>query len=335
MDKVDQQITQFEQAIAQVKNALKQLDIDYNMKQNAEDAGTTDSTKTGTNYAYSLMQQLLKESGVDTSALPATWQEFVNALSVVTESANNAGGALDGLKDDAEQAAGQVEDDGNAHQDAAPKVDAAGQTVTNTEPPLTELQQSADSAAGALGGVEQAATTGGTGSGFDVGKAAQFLIGGDWESFMGNFATKAISKYLPKLIKAGISAIGKLHDGTDEVKKSNSWLDKMLGLGQDETARILKVGEAVIPDYANNAVQSMDSTTIRPTVTAPNTSNIKTTNNSELNIDMGDLDISGIDTTELRNELEGIKRESANQVYSTLYRYIKVGGYRNVRNRYN
>lgn len=79
----------------------------------------------------------------------------------------------------------------------------------------------------------------------------------------------------------------------------------------------------------------MDSSAIRPTVTAPNTSNVRTTNNSELNIDMGDLDISGIDTTELRNELANIKRESANQVYSTLYRYIKVGGYRNVRNRYN
>ena len=109
----------------------------------------------------------------------------------------------------------------------------------------------------------------------------------------------------------------------------------MLGLGQDETARILKVGEAVIPDYANDAVQNMDSSAIHPTVTAPNTSNVRTTNNSELNIDMGDLDISGIDTTELRNELANIKKESANQVYSTLYRYIKVGGYRNVRNRYN
>ena len=68
---------------------------------------------------------------------------------------------------------------------------------------------------------------------------------------------------------------------------------------------------------------------------APNTSNVRTTNNSELNIDMGNLDISGIDTTELRNELESIKKESANQFYSKLYRYIKVGGYRNVRNRYN
>lgn len=335
MDKVDQQITQFEQAITQVKNALKQLDIDYNKRENAESAGTTDPTKTGTEYAYGLMQKLLKESGVDTSTLPATWQEFVNALNVVTETATTTGKALGDLGDQAEQTGTQVEEEGDAHQDAAPKVDEATQKVEQTEPPMEDLEQSASGAAGALSGVEQAATTGGTGSGFDVGKAAQFLIGGDWESFMGNFATKAISKYLPKLIKAGISAIGKLHNGTDEVKKSDSWLDKMLGLGQDETARILKVGEAVIPDYANDAVQSMDSSAIRPTVTAPNTSNIKTTNNSELNIDMGNLDISGIDTTELRNELESIKKESANQVYSTLYRYIKVGGYRNVRNRYN
>ena len=335
MDKVDQQITQFEQAITQVKNALKQLDIDYNKKENAEGAGTTDPTKTGTEYAYGLMQKLLKESGVDTSTLPATWQEFVNALNVVTETATNTGKALGDLGDQAEQTGTQVEEEGDAHQDAAPKVDEATQKVEQTEPPMEDLEQSASGAAGALSGVEQAATTGGTGSGFDVGKAAQFLIGGNWDDFVKNFATKAISKYLPKLIKAGISAIGKLHDGTDEVKKSDSWLDKMLGLGQDETARILKVGEAVIPDYANDAVQNMDSSSIRPTVTAPNTSNIKTTNNSELNIDMGDLDISGIDTTELRNELEGIKKESANQVYSTLYRYIKVGGYRNVRNRYN
>lgn len=335
MDKVDQTITQFEQAITQVKNALKQLDIDYNKKENAESAGTTDPTKTGTEYAYSLMQKLLKESGVDTSELPATWQEFVNALNVVTETATNTGEALDDLGDQAKQTGTQVEQEGDAHQEAAPKVDEATQKVEQTEPPMEELEQSAQGAAGALSGVEQAATTGSTGSKFDIGKAAQFLIGGNWNDFVQNFATKAISKYLPKLIKAGIGMIGKLHDGTDEVKKSNSWLDKMLGLGQDETARILKVGEAVVPDYANDAIQNMDSTAIHPTVTAPNTSNIKTTNNSELNIDMGDLDISGIDTTELRNELESIKKESANQVYSTLYRYIKVGGYRNVRNRYN
>ena len=326
MDKVDQQVTQFEQAISQVKDALSQLEINYRAASNTSDAGEQGAGNTGTDYAYGLIKELLQQAGVDTSALPATYQGFVDALSKTTEAATGTSDALDNLTDKTEDATPEVEDLGDKSEDTS------NQTAETAEP-LKDLADSGEQAAGALSSVANAASSGSSGSGF--GNLLTFLTGGDTDKFVQNFATKAISKYLPKLIKAGIGMIGKLHDGTDEVKKSNSWLDKMLGLGQDETARILKVGEAVIPDYANDAVQNMNSPVIRPTVTAPNTSNIKTTNNSELNIDMGDLDISGIDTTELRNELENIKKESANQVYSTLYRYIKVGGYRNVRNRYN
>ena len=326
MDKVDQQVTQFEQAISQVKDALSQLEINYNVSSNTSDAGAQGAAGTGNDYAYGLIKGLLQQAGVDTSTLPATYQGFVDALSQTTEAATGTSEALDNLTDKTEDTAPEVEDLGNKSEDT-------GNQTKETVEPLKDLADSGEQAAGALSGVANAASGSSSGSGF--GNLLTFLTGGDTDKFVQNFATNAIRKYLPKLIKAGVSMIGKLHDGTDEVKKSNSWLDKMLGLGQDETARILKVGEAVIPDYANDAVQNMDSSSIRPTVTTPNTSNIKTTNNSELNIDMGDLDISGIDTTELRNELANIKKESANQVYSTLYRYIKVGGYRNVRSRYN
>lgn len=326
MDKVDQQVTQFEQAISQVKDALSQLEINYKATSNISDAGEQGAAGTGNDYAYGLIKGLLQQAGVDTSTLPATYQGFVDALSQTTEAATGTSEALDNLTDKTEDTTPEVEDLGNKSEDTG---NQTGETVE----PLKDLADSGEQAAGALSGVANAASSSSSGSGF--GDLLTFLTGGDTDKFVQNFATNAIRKYLPKLIKAGVSMIGKLHDGTDEVKKSNSWLDKMLGLGQDETARILKVGEAVIPDYANDAVQNMDSSSVRPTVTTPNTSNIKTTNNSELNIDMGDLDISGIDTTELRNELESIKKESANQVYSTLYRYIKVGGYRNVRNRYN
>lgn len=326
MDKVDQQVTQFEQAISQVKDALSQLEINYNVASNTSDAGAQGAAGTGNDYAYGLIKGLLQQAGVDTSTLPATYQGFVDALSQTTEAATGTSEALDNLTDKTEDTTPEVEDLGNKSEDTG---NQTGETVE----PLKDLADSGEQAAGALSGVANAASGSSSGSGF--GNLLTFLTGGDTDKFVQNFATNAIRKYLPKLIKAGVSMIGKLHDGTDEVKKSNSWLDKMLGLGQDETARILKVGEAVIPDYANDAVQNMDSSSIRPTVTTPNTSNIKTTNNSELNIDMGDLDISGIDTTELRNELANIKKESANQVYSTLYRYIKVGGYRNVRSRYN
>lgn len=326
MDKVDQQVTQFEQAISQVKDALSQLEINYRAASNTSDAGEQGAGNTGTDYAYGLIKELLQQAGVDTSALPATYQGFVDALSKTTEAATGTSDALDNLTDKTEDATPEVEDLGDKSEDTS------NQTAETAEP-LKDLADSGEQAAGALSSVANAASSSSSGSGF--GNLLTFLTGGDTDKFVQNFATNAIRKYLPKLIKAGVSMIGKLHDGTDEVKKSNSWLDKMLGLGQDETARILKVGEAVIPDYANDAVQNMDGSSIHPIVTTPNTSNIKTTNNSELNIDMGDLDISGIDTTELRNELANIKRESANQVYSTLYRYIKVGGYRNVRSRYN
>ena len=333
MDKVDQQVTQFEQAISQVKDALSQLEINYRAASNTSDAGEQGAGNTGTDYAYGLIKGLLQQAGVDTSALPATYQGFVDALSQTTEAATGTKDALVNLTDQVDETTPEVEGLGDTSTDAGSQIEISGEQADATVQPLTDVATSGEQAAGALSGVANAASGSSSGSGF--GNLLTFLTGGDTDKFVQNFATKAISKYLPKLIKASIGMIGKLHDGTDEVKKSNSWLDKMLGLGQDETARILKVGEAVIPDYANDAVQNMNSPVIRPTVTAPNTSNIKTTNNSELNIDMGDLDISGIDTTELRNELESIKKESANQVYSTLYRYIKVGGYRNVRNRYN
>lgn len=345
MDKVDQQVTQFEQAISQVKDALSQLEINYNAASNTSDAGEQGADGTGNDYAYGLIKGLLQQAGVDTSTLPATYQGFVDALSQTTEAATGTKDALVDLKDQVDETTPEVEGLGDTSTDAGSQIEIsgdqaqdAGEQADATVQPLTDVATSGEQAAGALSNVAYSASTSGDGtgsSGSGFGNLLTFLTGGDTDKFVQNFATKAISKYLPKLIKAGVSMIGKLHDGTDEVKKSNSWLDKMLGLGQDETARILKVGEAVIPDYANDAVQNMDSSAIRPTVTAPNTSNVRTTNNSELNIDMGDLDISGIDTTELRNELANIKRESANQVYSTLYRYIKVGGYRNVRSRYN
>lgn len=345
MDKVDQQVTQFEQAISQVKDALSQLEINYKATSNTSDAGEQGAAGTGNDYSYGLIKGLLQQAGVDTSTLPATYQGFVDALSQTTEAATGTKDALVNLTGQVDETTPEVEGLGDTSTDAGSQIEisgdqaqGAGEQADATVQPLTDVATSGEQAAGALSNVADSASTSGDGtgsSGSGFKNLLALLTGGDTDKFVKSFATNAIRKYLPKLIKAGVSMIGKLHDGTDEVKKSNSWLDKMLGLGQDETARILKVGEAVIPDYANDAVQNMDSSSIRPTVITPNTSNIKTTNNSELNIDMGDLDISGIDTTELRNELANIKRESANQVYSTLYRYIKVGGYRNVRNRYN
>lgn len=332
MDKVDQQVTQFEQAISQVKDALSQLEIDYKQTSNSSDSSEQGAGGTGNEYAYGLLKGLLAEAGVDTSTLPDTYKGFIDALKATTDAANDTAKAVTDLGEKSETTGDQTEDSGD-------KAETAGDQADRTAQPLTDLAGSGQEAATALGEVATAApaaaSTGGS-SGFNFGDIAKFLMGGDPSSFIQKFATKAITKYLPKLIKAGVSMVGKLHDGTDEVKKKDSWLDRMLGLGQDETARILKVGEAVIPDYANDALNSASSISpIRSITSTPDVSNIKTTNSSSINIDMGDMDFSGIDTTELRNELESIKKDSANQVYSTLYKYVKVGGYRNVKIRHS
>lgn len=331
MDKVDQQVTQFEQAISQVKDALSQLEIDYKQTSNSSDSSEQGAGGTGNEYAYGLLKGLLAEAGVDTSTLPDTYQGFIDALKATTDAANDTAKAVTDLGEKSETTGDQTEDSGD-------KAEMAGDQADKTAQPLTDLADSGQEAATALGEVATAAPAASTGgsSGFNFGDIAKFLMGGDPSSFIQKFATKAITKYLPKLIKAGASMVGKLHDGTDEVKKKDSWLDRMLGLGQDETARILKVGEAVIPDYANDALNSASSISpIRSITSTPDVSNIKTTNSSSINIDMGDMDFSGIDTTELRNELESIKKDSANQVYSTLYKYVKVGGYRNVKIRHS
>lgn len=342
MDKVDIQITQFEQAISQVKDALSQLAINYNTTTNASDAKEQGADGTGSDYAYGLIKGLLQQAGVDTSALPDTYQGFVDALSQTTEAATGTKDALVDLTDQVDETTPEVEGLGDTSTDAGSQIETsgnqaqgAGEQADQTVQPLTDVAQSGEQAAGALSGVASAASASGDGTGATTsgfGDVLDFLIGGDPKVFVQKFATKAITKYIPKLVKAGVSMIGKLHDGTDEVKKSNSWLDKMLGLGSDETARILKVGEAVIPDYANTALQNSNG--IDRSINVPNTNGIHNNNNS-LTIDMGDMDISGIDSADLRNELANIKKDAADQVYSTLYRYIKVGGYRNVKNRYN
>lgn len=339
MDKVDVQITQFEQAISKVKDALSQLEIDYKQTSNASDSSEQGAGGTGDEYAYGLVKGLLAEAGVDVSTLPDTYQGFVDALKATTDAANDTAKAVTDLGEKSETAGEQVEDSGDQTEDSGDKTEKAGDQADQTVQPLTDLADSGQEAATALGEVATAAPTAADASGssgFNLGDIAKFLMGGDPDTFIQKFATKAITKYLPKLIKAGASMVGKLHDGTDEVKKKDSWLDRMLGLGQDETARILKVGEAVIPDYANDALNSASGVSpIRSIASTPDVSNVKTTNNSSISIDMGDMDFSGIDTTELRNELESIKKDSANQVYSTLYKYVKVGGYRNVKIRHS
>lgn len=133
----------------------------------------------------------------------------------------------------------------------------------------------------------------------------------------------------------------KHHTGADYVKKENPALDKMLGLNDDETVSILKVGEAVVPTWANNATSSASSnrftgspfssavdTAIKSANT--NTKAYSSSNNSTINISMpiniqGDADISTVNS--LKKEADNI----VNRVLKKINNQTKIGGYKNIK----
>ena len=132
MDKVDQQVTQFEQAISQVKDALSQLEINYRAASNTSDAGEQGAGNTGTDYAYGLIKGLLQQAGVDTSALPATYQGFVDALSQTTEAATGTKDALVNLTDQVDETTPEVEGLGDTSTDAGSQIEISGEQADAT-----------------------------------------------------------------------------------------------------------------------------------------------------------------------------------------------------------
>ena len=133
---------------------------------------------------------------------------------------------------------------------------------------------------------------------------------------------------------------GRHHSGADYVKKQNPTLDKMLGLGSDETVSILKVGEAVVPTWANNASSSASNSNytgaatqaVRAAQQASRTSSSINNNNSSvvntisipINI-QGNADESTVKL--LREESDRI----AKMVFKQINKQTNMSGYRNIR----
>lgn len=136
------------------------------------------------------------------------------------------------------------------------------------------------------------------------------------------------------------SIFGRHHSGADYVKKQNPTLDKMLGLGSDETVSILKVGEAVVPTWANNASSSASNSNytgaatqaVRAAQQASRTSSSINNNNSSvvntisipINI-QGNADESTVKL--LREESDRI----AKMVFKQINKQTNMSGYRNIR----
>ena len=133
---------------------------------------------------------------------------------------------------------------------------------------------------------------------------------------------------------------GRHHSGADYVKKQNPALDKMLGLGSNETVSILKVGEAVVPTWANNASSSASNSNytgaatqaVRAAQQASRTSSSINNNNSSvvntisipINI-QGNADESTVKL--LREESDRI----AKAVFKLINKQTNMSGYRNIR----
>lgn len=219
---------------------------------------------------------------------------------------------------------------------------------------------------GTAGAGGAAAAAGGTGLLGTLGTGAVVVLGGAnaigslgayWKDTIGlwknkdkNFGQKlggtllnAAKTMIPGygLYRIGKAIFGKHHSGSDYVKKQNPMLDKMLGLGNDETVSILKVGEAVVPTWANNATPSSSSnrftgspfgsavdTAVKST--RVNTKTYSSSDNSSINISMpiniqGDADASTVNS--LKKEADNI----VNKVLRTINNQTRLGGYKNIK----
>lgn len=130
----------------------------------------------------------------------------------------------------------------------------------------------------------------------------------------------------------GGQSISMYHTGTDYVKPASSWLNDMLGLNEDETAAILKKGEAVIPDYAN---PFNDDGKYNPNfaVASPSTIAPASNNDVEYNykVEIGDIVIEGDADENTVKQLRKVKDEITDNVFKTINKLQNIGGYKNTK----
>lgn len=221
--------------------------------------------------------------------------------------------------------------------------------ITSMIPTLGSAAGGLGSAAGLLGlgakgGLIGLAVAGGAIAASGIKSNLKNLWGSNlptWKKVTGtalNFLTPAGLISGVKNIFKGI--FGRHHSGADYVKKQNPTLDKMLGLGSDETVSILKVGEAVVPTWANNASSSASNSNYTGAATqavraaqqasrissSVNNSNSSVVNTISIPINIqGNADESTVKL--LREESDKI----AKMVFKQINKQTNMSGYRNIR----
>ena len=134
---------------------------------------------------------------------------------------------------------------------------------------------------------------------------------------------------------SGRQPMAVFHEGTNYVKKANTWLDDMLGLAPNETAAILKEGEAVIPDYNNPSNPSSSFSYGKMAESMSKSAGY--TNNSNDNsatVSIGDIVIQGNATEDTIAQLNKVRKQIVDDVFKTINKHTNMSGYRNVRHAY-
>lgn len=197
---------------------------------------------------------------------------------------------------------------------------------------------------GAKGGLIGLAVAGGAIAASGIKSNLKNLWGSNlptWKKVTGtalNFLTPAGLISGVKNIFKGI--FGRHHSGADYIKKQNPALDKILGLGSDETVSILKVGEAVVPTWANNASSSASNSNytgaatqaVRAAQQASRTSSsINNNNSSVVNTISIPINIQGNADESTAKLLREESDRIAKMVFKQINKQTNMSGYRNIR----
>lgn len=197
---------------------------------------------------------------------------------------------------------------------------------------------------GAKGGLIGLAVAGGAIAASGIKSNLKNLWGSNlptWKKVTGtalNFLTPAGLISGVKNIFKGI--FGRHHSGADYIKKQNPALDKILGLGSDETVSILKVGEAVVPTWANNASSSASNSNytgaatqaVRAAQQASRTSSsINNNNSSVVNTISIPINIQGNADESTAKLLREESDRIAKMVFKQINKQTNMSGYKNIR----
>lgn len=152
-----------------------------------------------------------------------------------------------------------------------------------------------------------------------------------------------VGNAIGSVIKGVGKFLGFHHSGSDYVKKEHPELDRMLGLKDNETVSVLKVGEAVVPTWANSASSSASNnrftgspfgsavdSAVKSARASMGNSNVSNTTDSSINISMP-INIKGDADENTVRALKDATNNIVNTVLRTINAQTRMGGYRNIK----